>query len=71
MPGAAIPRAPLDIAIMTSLDSSHISSLSTAPDEHRLLGRIRDDAIAVLPMIVLVTIALALLYLRIRLFLPL
>jgi hypothetical protein len=56
---------------MTTFDSYNAAPASRIPDRHRPLGRLRDRAVAGLPVLALVIVAVALLYLRIRLYLPL
>ena len=55
---------------MTTFDSYDAPSSPRLRDRHRPLGRLRDRAIAGLPVLVLITVAVALLYLRIWLYLP-
>jgi hypothetical protein len=62
--------APLDIAIMTILDSYHASELSSARHRQAWLGRTRDRAIAALPLLAFIGVAGAVLFLRIWLYLP-
>jgi hypothetical protein len=69
--GAATVLAPSDIATMTTVDSYNAAPSSRTRDGHRPLGRLRDRAVAGLPVLALVIVAVALLYLRIRLYLPL
>ena len=70
--GAAIVLAPPDIAIMTTLDSyhHHVSHPPIVGDARRWLDRVRVRARASLPVIALTIFAVAMLYLRIRLYLP-
>jgi len=62
--------APSDLAIMTTFDSYHSSDLSPARQRYGWLGRIRDQAIASLPVLAFIAVAGAVLYLRVWFYLP-
>lgn len=62
--------APLDIIIMTTVDSYHGSDLSSARHWQNRLGRIHERAVAALPVLVFVAVAGAVLCVRIWLYLP-
>jgi hypothetical protein len=55
---------------MTTFDPSNAASSPRIGDRHRPLGRLHDRAVAGLPVLAFVTVAVALLYLRIWLYLP-
>ena len=55
---------------MTTFDSYHSSDLSAARQRHGWLDRIRDRAIAALPVLAFIAVAGVVLYLRVWFYLP-